>query len=79
MDLIAIFQKYPDHESCIEHLDSVRWVDKKICLHCGSEYIATSLKMTELAGGIAIDSAIAKMFCQVLFSTNKTTYYKSGF
>jgi len=71
MDLISIFQKYPDHESCIEHLDNVRWGDKPICLHCGSEYAALSLKMTELAAGIAIDAAISTMFCQVLFSTKK--------
>jgi len=40
MDLIAIFQKYPDHESCIEHLENVRWGDKPTCPHCGSKYVA---------------------------------------
>jgi len=40
MNLIAIFQKYPDHESCIEHLEKVRWGDKPLCPHCGSEHVA---------------------------------------
>jgi len=40
MDLITIFQKYPDHESCIEHLENVRWGNKPICPHCGSKYVA---------------------------------------
>jgi len=31
MDLIAIFQKYPAHESCIEHLENLRWTDKPVC------------------------------------------------
>ena len=36
MDLIRVFQKYPDHESCIEHLERVRWHDTPACPHCGS-------------------------------------------
>ena len=32
MDLIKVFQKYPDHEACIEHLERVRWGDTAACL-----------------------------------------------
>jgi len=44
MNLIAIFQRYPDHESCIDHLEKVRWGDKPICPHCGREYVARKLE-----------------------------------
>jgi len=40
MDLIRVFQKYPDHESCIEHLERVRWGDNPACPHCGSVTVA---------------------------------------
>lgn len=40
MNLIKIFQKYPDQESCIEHLENVRWGDMATCPHCGSVKVA---------------------------------------
>ena len=35
MNLIEIFSLYPDQESCIEHLEAVRWGDNPACPHCG--------------------------------------------
>ena len=35
MDLIKVFQRFPDHESCIEHLEHVRWHDTPACPFCG--------------------------------------------
>jgi len=40
MSLITVFQRFPDHESCIEHLERVRWGDQPCCPHCGSTHIA---------------------------------------
>ena len=40
MNLITIFQRYPDQESCIEHLERVRWGDEAHCPHCGSIKVA---------------------------------------
>ena len=40
MNLLAIFSRYPDQESCIEHLESVRWGDDPCCPHCGSVGVA---------------------------------------
>lgn len=40
MNLISIFQKYPDQESCIEHLEQVRWNDNPACPLCGSIKVA---------------------------------------
>ena len=40
MDLIKVFQRYPDHEACIEHLERVRWGDVPACPLCGSVTVA---------------------------------------
>ena len=40
MDLIKVFQRFPDHESCIEHLERVRWHDTPACPLCGSVTVA---------------------------------------
>ena len=34
MNLITVFQRFPDHESCIEHLERVRWHGNPTCPHC---------------------------------------------
>ena len=36
MNLIEIMERFPDQESCIEHLERVRWRSKPCCLLCGS-------------------------------------------
>ena len=40
MDLITVFQRFPDHEACIEHLERVRWNYTPKCPHCESENVA---------------------------------------
>lgn len=36
MNLMTIFTRFPDQESCIEYLEQVRWGDHPHCPHCGS-------------------------------------------
>ena len=36
MNLIDVFERFPDQESCIEHLERVRWRGTPHCPHCGS-------------------------------------------
>ena len=36
MDLIKVMERFPDPESCINHLESIRWKKGPYCLHCGS-------------------------------------------
>ena len=36
MNLIEIMERFPDQESCIEHLERVRWRSTPCCLLCGS-------------------------------------------
>ena len=40
MNLISIFSLYPDQESCIEHLENVRWGDNPCCPKCGCLEVA---------------------------------------
>ena len=40
MDLSRVFQRLPDHESCTEHLEKVRWGDNPACSYCGGLKVA---------------------------------------
>ena len=40
MDLVKIFRRFPDHESCIEHLEKVRFGDDPYCPNCGGMHVA---------------------------------------
>ena len=35
MNLIEVMERYPDQESCIDHLERIRWRGTPICLLCG--------------------------------------------
>ena len=36
MNLIEVMERFPDQESCIDHLERIRWQNKPVCPHCGS-------------------------------------------
>ena len=36
MDLMTVFQRFPDHASCIEHFERARWPHTPACPHCGA-------------------------------------------
>lgn len=40
MDLLTVFRRFPDQESCIEHLERVRWRSRPCCPLCGSVKVA---------------------------------------
>ncbi len=40
MNLITVFNRFPDQEACIEHLENIRWGDNAHCPHCGSIRVA---------------------------------------
>ena len=35
MNLIEVMERFPDQESCIAHLERIRWRGKPVCPHCG--------------------------------------------
>ena len=45
MNLLRIFQQFPDQQACIEHLERVRWGDEPSCPLCGG------LKVSRKADG----------------------------
>ena len=36
MNLIEVMERFPDQESCISHLEQIRWKNGVCCPHCGS-------------------------------------------
>ncbi len=40
MNLLTIFTRFPDQESCIAHLERIRWGDDPHCPHCGCDHVA---------------------------------------
>ena len=41
MDLFEVFERFPTHRACIDHLEYVRWPeDRASCPHCGSLDVA---------------------------------------
>ena len=40
MKLIKVFHRFPDEESCIEHLERVRWPITPSCPYCGALNVA---------------------------------------
>ena len=40
MNLISVFDKYPDQQACINHLEQVGWGDKPTCPFCNRERVA---------------------------------------
>lgn len=37
MNIIQIYKKFPDHSTCVNHLEAVRWKNGPICPYCGSK------------------------------------------
>ncbi len=38
--LLSLFKKFPTEESCIKHLEKIRWGDKPVCPYCQSQKIS---------------------------------------
>ena len=40
MNLISIFELFPDQQACIDHLEVIRWGKEPHCPHCGGSRVA---------------------------------------
>ena len=40
MDLFEVFERFPTHRACIDHLESIRWPERAYCPLCGSFDVA---------------------------------------
>ena len=39
MNLLTIFSKFPNQETCIHHLETIRFGDAPYCPHCNSNHV----------------------------------------
>ena len=44
MNLITIFNQFPDQQSCINHLEAIRWPEQAFCPLCGSDRVARKVE-----------------------------------
>lgn len=44
MNLISIFNQFPDQQSCIAHLEQIRWPEKAFCPLCGKDNVARKVE-----------------------------------
>lgn len=42
MNIIEIFEPFPDQDSCLAYLEKTRWGDEPSCTYCGSVNTAKS-------------------------------------
>ncbi len=40
MNLITIFNQFPDQQSCTAHLEAIRWPEQAFCPRCSSDHVA---------------------------------------
>ena len=38
--IVEVYRRWPTHEDCIAHLETVRWGETPICPYCGAEAIS---------------------------------------
>ena len=70
MNLIEVMERFPDQESCIEHLERIRWGDKPVCPHCGC--VEVKQKREEGVGRVGRYNCTA---CKASFKVTQGTMF----
>ena len=39
MDLVEVMERFPNQQSCIEHIERIRWGDNPCCPHCDGTHV----------------------------------------
>ena len=79
MDLLKVMERFPDQESCIAHLEKVRWGDNPSCPHCGSTFIGkrTETELGRIGRWNCHDcTATFKVTCKTVFQGTKVALQK---
>ena len=79
MNLFDIFRRFPDHEACIEHLETIRWGDAPQCPYCDSFKVARKAERNVLDVGIVIHANPVLTLWHRLFFRKQKCLCKSGF
>ena len=48
MNLISVFNQFPDQQSCIAHLEQIRWANDPFCPLCGDHDVARKVEAGRL-------------------------------
>ena len=70
MNLIEVMERFPDQESCIEHLERIRWGNKLVCPHCGC--VEVKQKKEEGVGRVGRYNCTA---CKASFKVTQGTMF----
>ncbi len=79
MNLLEVMERFPDQESCIKFLESVRWGDEPKCTHCGSNRVNSRHERKEnLIGRYNCQDCKAsfKVTCNTIFHRTKMPLQK---
>ena len=44
--IVEVYRRWPTHEACIQHLETVRWGESPTCTYCGSTKVARHREAT---------------------------------
>ena len=44
MNLISVFDQFPNQQACIDHLEGIRWPEKAFCPLCQSDRVARKVE-----------------------------------
>ncbi|MDE0483523.1 MAG: IS1595 family transposase [Candidatus Poribacteria bacterium] len=76
MDLIKVMERFPDQESCIAHLEKIRWKGKPECPHCESSHVGKRTETKEGRIGRWNCHATFKVTCETVFQGTKVALQK---
>lgn len=79
MDLLKVMERFPDQESCIEHLENIRWKGKPKCPHCDCPNVArrTETEVGRIGRWQCHDcTATFKVTCKMVFHGTKVALQK---
>lgn len=74
MNLIEVMQRFPDQESCLAHLERIRWQDKPVCPHCESENVALKNE-TQDEGKVGRTGRYNCHACRASFKVTQGTFF----
>ena len=79
MDLLKVVERFPDQETCISHLEKIRWRGKTECPHCSSLNVArrTEEELGRIGRWQCHDcTATFKVTCGTIFHGTKIALQK---
>ena len=77
MNLVEVFERFPDQKSCIAHLEKVRWGDNPHCPLCGSVDVAKKAEGKKIGRWVCHDCKSSfNVLSKTVFSGTKIPLQK---